>query len=161
MAKLPSPIELEISELAGVFADTKNPAAAWRAFVLARRHGLPVPACVDTEIVRFAEAVTAPLETDRDTITAGTVAAAWGIVKGQKPAPQLRNTRRNLDIWLAYWEKRRGGVHPETALPRDKAIAALVKERHLSWDSIEGILTEVTKLYGDEDPVGNSRFSEA
>jgi hypothetical protein len=161
MAKLPGPIELEISELAGIFADTENPAAAWRAFALARQNNLPVPPNVDAEIVRFADAVTAPLETDRDTITEKTLTAAWGLKVGFKPAPELRNARRDWDVWLYYWELRRGGVDPEPGVGRDAAIAETALKFGKSPKTIEGILTYFTTKYGDGDPFENPAFREA
>lgn len=152
MAKLPDPIELEISELAGIWRGTKNPAAAWRCFVLARENGLPVPEVIDAEIMRFAQAVTEPLESDRGTITAGTVAKAWGVAKGQKPAPQLRNARRDVAIWLEYWELRRGGVSPDAGLSRSDAISTLVKKHDKSPELIGGILDHFAKEYAPGDP---------
>jgi hypothetical protein len=160
MARLPDPIELEISELAGIFDDTGNPAAAWRAFTLARQHNLPVPASIDAEIVRFAEAVTAPLENGKDTITAASVANAWGIAHGRKPAPELRNARRNIDIWIEYWELRRGGVDPDTALGRDDAIARLVLRYNKTPKLIEGILTAQFEKHGPNDPFAPPAFRE-
>src|SRR6478735_5235196 len=115
MAKLPGPIEDEIGELSSIFAETGNPAAAWQAFVLARDHGFPVPANIEAEITRFAQAVTAPLAGDRGAITARTVAEAWGITKGRKPAPELRNYRRDLDFYFEYWRWRRTSHHKSPA----------------------------------------------
>jgi hypothetical protein len=152
MAKFPSPIEVEISKLAGIWRETENPAAAWKCFALARENGLPVPEVIDAEIVRFAQAVTAPLANDRDTITAGTVTAAWGLAKGFKPAPELRNARRDVEVWLEYWELRRGGVSPDAGLARNDAISTLADKRNMSPKTIEGILDHFAKEYGPDDP---------
>lgn len=155
MTKLPGPVELEISELAGIFAETRNPAAAWRAFALARRHDLPVPLAVGAEVVRFAEAVVAPLESDRGSITAASIAEAWGLSRGKKPAPGLRNIRRDFDVWLEFWELRRGGM------ARGDAIGRLVVKHNRSPQLIEGILTRFAKRYGDGDPFENPDFRKA
>jgi hypothetical protein len=159
MAKLPDPIELEISELAGIWRGTKNPAAAWRCFVLARENGLPVPEVVDAEIMRFAQAVTEPLSVKGGSITQKSVAAAWGVAgQGGKPASELRNARRDPEIWLEYWELRRGGVHPDTALSRNDAISELVNRLNLSPKTIEGILTAFNAKYGPNDPFDEPPF---
>jgi hypothetical protein len=167
MAKLPGPIELEICELAGIWRETGNPAAAWRCFVLARENGFPVPAVIDAEIMRFAQAITAPLASDRSTITARTVAEAWEITKGRKPAPELRNYRRDLDLYFEYWRWRRTS-HRKTptgwidvpGLSHGDAICKLVSKLGKSPKTIEGVMTRFSKEYGDGDPNENPAFRE-
>ncbi|GEC16503.1 hypothetical protein [Nitrobacter winogradskyi] len=162
MAKLPGPIEDEIDELASIFGETGNPAAAWQAFALAREHGFAVPANVDAEIARFAQAVTAPLDGDRGPITSRSVAEAWGITQGRKPAPELRNYRRDLDLYFEYWRLRRTKHRKTSAgwidvpgLSRNEAIAKLVDLHHKSPKTIEEIMTRFFKEYGDGDPLKN------
>jgi hypothetical protein len=167
MAELPGPIEDEIWDLAGIFAETGNPAAAWQAFTLARAHGFSVPANVDAEIVRFAQAVTAPLAGDRGSITADTIAEAWGITKGRKPAPELRKFRRDLDLYFEYWRLRRTKHRKTSAgwidvpgLSRIDAIAKLVDQHNKSPKTIEEIMARFSKEYGDGDPLQNPAFRE-
>jgi hypothetical protein len=160
MAKFPGPIEVEISELAGIWREHRNPAAAWRCFALAREHGFSVPQDIDAEIVRFAQDVTAPLAGDRGSITQKSVAAAWGIDRGRKPAPELRGQRRDVEIWLEYWELRRGGVHPDKAMPRGEAIGTLVNRYKKSPKTIEEILAAFSEKYGPDDPFQNPIFRE-
>lgn len=168
MAKLPSPIEDEIGELTGIFAETGNPAAAWRCFVLARENGLPVPEAIDAEIVRFAQAVVAPLGEDRGSITQKSVAAAWGITKGRKPAPELRVYRRDADIYFDYW-RLRSMSHRRTptgcwidtpGLPHGEAISKLVLRWNKSPKTIEEIMTRLLKEYGDNNPYENLASGE-
>lgn len=163
MAKLPSPIELEISALAGIFGETGNPAAAWRCFALARDNSLPVPEDIDAEIVRFAQAVTAPLADKKGSITQKSVAAAWGITKGRKPAPELRVYRRDIDIYFDYWRlrcmsHRRSPTEywiDTPGLPHGEAISKLVLRWNKSPKTIEEIMTRLFKEYGDGNPYEN------
>jgi hypothetical protein len=168
MAKLPGPIELEVSDLASIWRDTGNPAAAWRCFALARENNLPVPAAVDAEIMRFAQAVTAPLADDRGSITAGTVAESWGITRGRKPAPELRNTLREFDLYFSYWNFRRmthrkdgdGQWIDIPGKPHGEAVSALVNKFDKSPKTIEGILTDLFKRHGPDDPWENPAFRD-
>ncbi len=156
MAKLPGPIELEISELAGIWREHGNPAAAWRCFVLAREHGFPVPEVIDAEIMRFAQAVTAPLADKKDTITQKSVAAAWGIAAGRKPAPELRNTRRDTEMYFEYWDLRRtvgrktptGEVIIVEGLSRTDAILALAAKHNMPPKTVEAFLTTLSRNTG-------------
>jgi hypothetical protein len=149
MALLPGPIEDEIWELAGIFAESHNPAAAWLAFALAREHGFSVPANVDAEITRFAQAVIAPLADKEGSITARTITEAWGIDRGRKPGMELRGARRDLGIYFEYWDLRRTvsrrtptGSEVIEGLSRSGAIAKLVERHNKSPKTIEGVVDD-------------------
>lgn len=165
MAKLPTPIEYEIMELTHIWKGTGNPAAAWRAFHLARSNRIEVPAPVAAEIDRFAEAVTAPLNTDRDTITKDSVAVAWGIKKGHKPAMELRGDLRDLEIYMAFWQFRRGERTTRSdyrelgQMDRGEALAAVAADFGMSQKTAEEILTGQFETEGRDDPY-ERRFEE-
>lgn len=52
----------EIADLTELFDRTKNPAAAWRAYSLARQANRPVPESIAAEIDRFAHGIAAVAE---------------------------------------------------------------------------------------------------
>ncbi|WP_038935953.1 hypothetical protein [Bradyrhizobium japonicum] len=144
MAQLPSPPELELSELAGIFHETRNPAAAWLAFHLAKKHDLPVPEIVANEIERFAAEVSKPLLAawngdGRAKITTKDITTAWGCGRGAKLAQALRLSRRAASIVGEYWGKITSGVRPTDAL------GALMDDHNLSDKAIEEILTAARK----------------
>lgn len=151
MTKLPSAQELELSELTGIFLETCNPAAAWLAYHLARKHNLPVPDIITAEIDRFAAEVAKPAlaawQGDRRAkIEAKAVAQAWGCTRGKEPAEGLLLSRRNSDIVCDYWERLRDGSRPTDAL------AVLADEYNLSHKEVERILTASRKVFGRNDP---------
>lgn len=152
MAKLPDAIDLEISELAGIWRDTTNPLAAWRCFVIARQNSRVVPAVIDAEIFRFAETVIAPAG---GSVTQKTVAEAWGIATGRKPVMELRNTQRDIAIYLDFWEMRRDGK------TRAEAIAALILAHNKTDKTIEGVLNRFSEMHGPGDPFDNPAFRES
>lgn len=157
MAKLPSPVEYEIIELTHIWERTGNPAAVWRAFHLASAHGVVVPPAVMAEVKRFAEAVTAPLAEKGGSITKDTVAAAWGIKRGRKPAPELRSELRASDIYIAYWQFRRG-LYADDGHPLDhgKALEALSEKFALEFKTIEEVMTAQFAAHGADDPYERS-----
>lgn len=154
MAKLPTPIEYELMGLAHIWERTGNPAAAWRAFHLACANGVAVPSPVMAEVERFAEAVTAPLVEKGGSITKDSVAAAWGISRGRKPAPELRSELRDLDIYFAYWDFRRGLTIRTEGHPLDHgdALKALSEKFAKDIKTIEGIMTALFVAHGNDDP---------
>lgn len=144
MAPLPSENALELNELAGIFFETKNPAAAWLAFHLARQYDLPVPDIVSAEIDRFAAEISAPLirawnGDGRATITTKEITNAWGCGRGSRFAQTLRLSRRAAQIVVEYWQKITAGVRPTDA------IGALADAHHLSDKAIEELLTAARK----------------
>jgi hypothetical protein len=54
MAPLPDLVASEIADLTSYFDRTRNAAAAWRAYSLARQHSHAVPDVIQAEIDRFA-----------------------------------------------------------------------------------------------------------
>ncbi|MBR0982251.1 hypothetical protein JQ554_09390 [Bradyrhizobium diazoefficiens] len=151
MAPLPSPQELELTELAGVFHATHNPAAAWLAFHLAKKHNLPVPEIVANEIERFAAEVSKPLIAawdgdGRARITTKDITTAWGCGRGTKLAQALRLSRRAASIVGEYWEKITSGVRSTDAL------SALMDGHNLSDKAVEEILTAARKKRDMDTP---------
>jgi hypothetical protein len=57
MAPLPDLIASEIADLTSYFNRTRNAAAAWRAYSLARQPGRPVPDVIQAEVDRFAAGI--------------------------------------------------------------------------------------------------------
>ena len=57
MATLPDLIGNEIAELTTYFERTRNPAAAWRAYSLARQYSRIIPDVIQAEIDRFAAGI--------------------------------------------------------------------------------------------------------
>ncbi len=154
MAKLPTPIEYEVMGLTHIWDRTGNPAAAWRAFHLACANGIAAPPAVMAEVARFAAAVTAPLVEKGGSITKDSVSAAWGIMRGRKPAPELRGELRDLDIYVAYWDFRRGLTSSETArsLDHGEALEALSDKFAKEFKTIEEIMTAQFEMHGPDDP---------
>lgn len=151
MTKLPTAAELEFNELEGVFAETKNPAAAWLAFHLATEHKFPVPKFAANEVARFAAEISEPLHSAwngnrRAKLLGPAIARAWGVEKGKEPAQGLRLSRRVASIVTAYWERITSGVKPTAAL-RD--IGA---DHGVTIKSIEEILTEARKTRDPDTP---------
>lgn len=62
MAPLPDLIGDEIADMTEFFERTKNPAAAWRVFHLARKHNRAIPESIAVEIDRFALGVSSMTE---------------------------------------------------------------------------------------------------
>lgn len=153
MTRLPTDQELELLELTSVFTETKNPASAWLAFHLSRKHGLPLPAIVAGEIDRFAEEISRPLQAAWNgdayaKVEAKDITAAWGCAPGAKPARDLMISRRDSCIVRDYWDKVRG---PNGKRPTD-AIRDLTDQYNLSDKKIEGILTASRRTLGRADP---------
>ena len=62
MTTLPDLIGSEIADMTEFFKRTGNPAAAWRAYNLARQHSRAVPNLIQAEVDRFAACVSAVAE---------------------------------------------------------------------------------------------------
>lgn len=152
MSRLPTEAELDITTLTGVFVSGGNPAAAWAAYHLARRNGLPIPESVAAEIDRFAAILAAPAlaawnGNDQAQITAKSVTDAWGIERGKNPTRDLRLVRRNADIFVEYWEHIRSGKND------CDAVDEVMEKFALSDKAIREILTASRKEVGTDDPL--------
>lgn len=139
-----------MSELASIFRETQNPAAAWLAFHLAKENNLPVPDIVAAEIDRFAAEVSKPLLAAWNgdqlaKITTKGITEAWGSGRGMKPAQDLRRSRRDGSIVAHYWDK-------TNEASANDAKAAVMKDYNLSDKSIEQLLTTARKTRDPDTP---------
>lgn len=151
MARLPSAQELELNEITSTFRETGAPAAAWLAYRYAQDHSLPVPKIVATEIARFVTEITAPLlavwNGDRKAkLLAGDITKAWGCARGKDQAEVLVLSRRDVQIYIDYWDKVRDGA------TRTAALDALADSYHLSRSAVENIVDRFRKADGGADP---------
>jgi hypothetical protein len=120
----------DLNILAGLFQETKNPAAAWLCWHLAQRWQMPAPQPVADEINRFAGQIAAlsiaALDGDaRTVIDADTIAALWdtsprsakdGTRRGTTGlAEKLRIWDRDIDLALRVFELRNKGCPKKAA----------------------------------------------
>ena len=151
MAPLPTPQELELKEIVSVFRDAKAPAAAWVAYRYARDHGLPVPDIVAAEIDRFVAEITTPLlaawNGDRESkLRAGDITKAFGCARGKDLAEPLAISRRDVGIYLDFWDGRRA------EWPRNEVLEAIRLDRNLSPEAVENIVDRFRGQDSGADP---------
>ncbi|MGB3042310.1 MAG: hypothetical protein WBB98_03900 [Xanthobacteraceae bacterium] len=141
-----------MNEMTSTFRETGAPGAAWLAYRYAQDHRLPVPEIVATEIARFVAEITSPLldawNGDRKAkLSAKDITAAWGCSRGKDQAEVLVLSRRDVQIYIDFWDKVREG---ET---RTATLDALADAFGLSRSAVENIVDRFRKADGGLDPV--------
>ncbi|PPQ21092.1 hypothetical protein CV770_02320 [Bradyrhizobium sp. AC87j1] len=148
MAKLPTKAELDLTTLTGVFTANKNPAAAWAAYSLARRHGLPVPGVIQAEVDRFASCIGKVAEQAMQTelgappirFRAEELSQAWRSSGGDNPVGSLQGEWRDYKIFLAVYERVEGGMKvgaAQAAVAADKGVGVGIESIKKIWKRLK------------------------
>lgn len=148
MAKLPTKAELDLTTLTGVFAVSKNPAAAWAAYSLARQHGLAVPDLIQAEVDRFAgrigavadEAMRAELGAPPIRFRSEELGQVWRGSGGDNPIGSLQDEWRDYKIFLAVHNRVDGGMKvgaAQAAVAADKGIGVGIESIKKIWKRLK------------------------
>jgi hypothetical protein len=148
MAKLPTMAELDLITLTRVFAASKNSAAAWAAYSLARRHGLPMPDAIQAEVDRFASCICAVAEQAMQTelgappirFRAEELGQAWRGSGGDNPMGSLQDEWRDFQIFLAIYDRVKGGMKvgaAQAAVAADKGVGVGIESIKKIWKRLK------------------------
>jgi hypothetical protein len=117
-----------------IFEQTKDKAACWAAFSLARLHGFDIPAEINAEVDRFADAIAAaafrrfgkfsrangdadiPLDNEA-------VGRLWKNSKGREPGTGISTAARSYDLAVAV------ARHCVLGASKTSAVAKVAKDR--------------------------------
>jgi|APCry1669192522_1035417.scaffolds.fasta_scaffold06123_6 hypothetical protein len=146
MAPLPSPRERARNEFdlyVEIFEQTKDKAACWAAFAIAREHGFDIPAKINAEIDRFAGAIAdaafrrfgrfagvtdAPLDNEA-------VGRIWKNSKKRDPGTGISMSARSYDIAVAV------ARYCALGASKTKAVERVVEEHHTNkttvWNALK------------------------
>lgn len=155
MAPIPPPeyyARSEIELMAEIFKRDRDPAAAWRAFFLARKYGLELPEPINAEIDRFAEAVGSIADRAYSgdfaaAIDAETVGKIWKGNKGRDAGSGAFRSGRSYDIAIAVARLCIGGM------PVTKTVEKVAKDYGTNKTTVWGALKEhsyVREMGADE-----------
>jgi hypothetical protein len=108
----------EIADLTTFFERTHNPAAAWRAYSLARQHSRVVPDSIQAEIDRFAacisaaagKAIQAEVGAPPVQFRSEELGKAWRGLGGGNPIGSLQDEWRDYQIFWAVLSRVNSGL---------------------------------------------------
>jgi hypothetical protein len=149
MAPLPyNLVDSEIADLTAFFERTRNPAAAWRAYSLARQYSRAIPDTIQTEIDRFAVCISTVAE---KAIQAGVGAPpvrfrseelgqAWRGNGGSNPIGSLQDEWRDYQIFWAVLSRVNNGMKvgaAQAALAAQKGVGLGVESIDKIWKRLK------------------------
>jgi hypothetical protein len=118
MTPLPDLVASEIADLTSYFNRTRNAAAAWRAYSLARQHSRAVPDSIQAEIDRFAacisaaagKAIQAEVGAPPVQFRSEELGKAWRGLGGGNPIGSLQDEWRDYQIFWAVLGRVNSGM---------------------------------------------------
>jgi hypothetical protein len=118
MAPLPDLVASEIADLTSYFDRTRNAAAAWRAYSLARQHSRAVPDSIQAEIDRFAacisaaagKAIQAEVGAPPVQFRSEELGKAWRGLGGGNPIGSLQDEWRDYQIFWGVLSRVNSGM---------------------------------------------------
>lgn len=143
MAPLPDLVGNEIADMTEFFKRTQNPAAAWRAYSLARQNSRMVPDVIQNEIDRFAacisavagKAIQAGFEASPVRFRSEELGQVWRGSGGGNPIGSLQDEWRDYQIFWAVLSRVNNGMKVGAA----QAAVAAQKGVGLGVESIDKI----------------------
>ncbi|MBT1516174.1 hypothetical protein KIP88_37570 [Bradyrhizobium sp. SRL28] len=149
MAPLPDLVASEIADLTSYFDRTRNAAAAWRAYSLARQHSHAVPDVIQAEIDRFAacisdvaeKAIQAEVGAPPVRFRSEELGQAWRGDGGGNPIGSLQDEWRDYQIFWAVLSRVNSGMKVGAA----QAAVAAQKGVWLGVDSIDKIWKRIKR----------------
>lgn len=144
MTKLPTKVELDLTTLTAMFTAGRNPAAAWAAYSLARRHRLPVPNAIQAEVDRFAECISTAAEQAMQAelgappirFRAEELGQAWRGSGRDNPMGSLQDEWRDYKIFLAVYDRVESGMKvgaAQAAVAADQGVRVGIESIKKIW----------------------------
>ncbi len=128
-----------------IFERSGDPAAAWGAFCLARRHGFDLPAAIDAEVDRFAGAIEfnafrlltklGTHDNKEVSLDNETVGKLWKGKRNRNAGGAIFRTHRSSALAIAVARLCIGGT------PKTKAVAKVAEDHGTNkttvWDALD------------------------